>query len=348
MLTASGFGTAAAVAERLAAPGIGRGLVLLGIVWLAATLLALPFRAWSVLVIEQRFGFNRQTPAAFARDAALSALLGVVLGAPVLWAILRLQHIPPLGGIVPWWVAAWLLLSALVLCAPTIHLRIVAPLFNRFRPLRPEVAGPVARLLERTGFRAARLFEMDASRRSSRGNAFFSGFGPNKRIVLFDTLLDAHPVDEIEAVVAHELGHSHHRHVLFGLVRGIAMLLGLCAAIGLLAPWPRLLPGFGLAAHGEPALALLLAAILVQLVASPLGVLGNVVSRRNEFQADRFAREQGGAAPMVAALLRLSRDNRATLIRDELFSLVHDTHPPVLARIRRLRTEADLHAAFPS
>ncbi|MBE7212715.1 MAG: M48 family metallopeptidase [Gluconacetobacter diazotrophicus] len=335
-----GFGAVAALAERLLAPGPGRGLLLLGILFAAATALALPFRVWSVFVLEQRAGFNRQTPAGFARDTLLGLGLAAVLGAPILLGLLWLLRVPPLFGVVPPWVVAWVALSVLALGAPVIHLRLVAPLFNRFRPLRPAVAEPVARLLHRAGFRPAALFEMDASRRTARGNAFFSGFGRHKRIVLFDTLLDSHPTEEIEAVVAHELGHSHHRHVLSGLLRGVLILLVVCAAVGTLAPWPRLLPLFGLGAHPEPALSLLLAVLLVQGALSPLSVLFNALSRRHEFQADAFAREQVGAAPMIAALARLSRDNRSVLVRDRLFSVVHDTHPPVLTRIRRLRAEA--------
>ena len=217
-----------------------------------------------------------------------------------------------------------------------IYLRLIAPLFNRFTPLRPAVAAPVAALLARTGFRAAALLEMDASKRSSRGNAYVMGIGPAKRIVLFDTLLDQHPPDEVAAVVAHELGHVHHRHILTGTARGIVLLLGLCIAVGYLSQTSQLQPGFGIR-HPDPALGLLLSLLLVGIAQPIVSLAGNAVSRRHEYQADAYAGDQVGVMPMIAALLRLSRDNASVLVPDRLYSLVHHTHPPVSLRVARLR-----------
>lgn len=317
------------------APSILRSLVILAVLWLASALVALPLSAWRDLVLEQRFGFNRKTPGLFARDTLVALLLTAAIGGPLaagtLWAM---QALPSLWG-VPWWLAVWAVLTAAMLIAPTLYVRLVAPLFNRFTPLRREVAVPVEALLARCGFRSGGLFEMDASRRSSRGNAYFIGFGPTKRIVLFDTLLDAHSTDEIEAVIAHELGHFRHRHTLFGMLRGIAALFAMLAAIGWLSRQPGLLPGFGIR-HADPAIGLLLAGLVVSVASPLLNLAGNAISRRHEFQADEFARQTVGAAPMVSALTRLARDNASTLTPDRLFSLVHDTHPPVPVRVAQL------------
>lgn len=322
------------------APSIGRSLVILGIPWLAATLVGLPLAAWRDLVLEQRFGFNRKTPALFIRDTMLSLLLTALIGGPlvagILWAMRDLHGV---GG-VPWWLAVWAALTVAMLAAPTIYVRLVAPLFNRFTPLRAEVAEPVEALLARAGFRSGGLFEMDASKRSSRGNAYFIGFGPTKRIVLFDTLLDAHPPEEIEAVVAHELGHFKHRHTLFGIGRAVVGLFGTMAAIGWLSRQPWLLPGFGIR-HADPAIGLLLAALVVSVASPLLGLAGNAISRRHEFEADAFARRTVGAGPMVSALTRLARDNASTLTPDRLFSLVHDSHPPVPVRVAQLLAARD-------
>ena len=312
-------------------PSIVRSLLIAGVLWLAASLLGLPLAAWRSLVLEERHGFNRRGPGLFLRDTALAGLLTAAVGGPILAGILWAMR--ALHGL--WWLWAWAGLTLAMLLAPTIHVRLVAPLFNRFTPLRAGMAGPVEALLVRAGFRSGGLFEMDASRRSSRGNAYFIGWGPTKRIVLFDTLLDAHTPDEIQAVVAHELGHFHHRHTLTGLLRGVAFLFGLLAAVGWLSRQPFLLPGFGIR-HPDPVLSLILAMVLAGVASPLLGLAGNALSRRHEFQADAFARRMVGAAPMVSALTRLARDNASTLTPDPWFSLVHDSHPPVPLRVARL------------
>ncbi len=326
-----GFDFVSGLVSARIGPSIVRSLLIAGVLWLAASLLGLPLAAWRSLVLEGRHGFNRRSPGLFLRDTALAGLLTAVVGGPILAGILWAMR--ALHG--PWWLWAWAALTLAMLSAPTIHVRLVAPLFNRFTPLRAEMAGPVEALLARAGFRSGGLFEMDASRRSSRGNAYFIGWGPTKRIVLFDTLLDAHTPDEIQAVVAHELGHFHHRHTLTGLLRGVAFLFGLLAAIGWLARQPSLLPGFGIR-HPDPVLSLILAMLLAGAVSPLLGLAGNALSRRHEFQADAFARRMVGAPPMVSALTRLARDNAATLTPDPWFSLVHDSHPPVPLRVARL------------
>lgn len=313
------------------APSILRSLVILAALWLCSTLAVLPLSAWRDLVLEQRFGFNRKSAGLFTRDAVVSLLLSAAIGLPVLAGILWAMQ--ALHG--PWWVAVWAALTGAMLIAPSLYVRLLAPLFNRFTPLRPEMAARIDALVARCGFRAGALFEMDASRRSSRGNAYFIGFGPTKRIVLFDTLLDAHSPEEIEAVVAHELGHFRHRHILFGLAQGIVSLFAVLAAIGWLSRQPWLMPEFGIT-HPDPALGLLLAGVVVSTVSPLVGLAGNAMSRRNEFQADDFARCTVGATPMVSALIRLARDNATTLTPDWLYSLVHDTHPPVPVRIARL------------
>jgi STE24 endopeptidase len=181
---------------------------------------------------------------------------------------------------------------------------------------------------------------MDASRRSAHGNAYFIGFGNTKRVVLFDTLIEGSTTEEIEAVVAHELGHFRHRHILFGMLRGAAMTLIVLAAFGWLSKQPWLLPSFGIA-YQDDALALLACLLLNAMISPLLAPVGNWISRRNEFQADDFARRHVAAAPMISALLRLSRDNASTLTPDSLYALVHYSHPPVPIRIRHLH-EADV------
>jgi STE24 endopeptidase len=224
-----------------------------------------------------------------------------------------------------------------MLAAPTIYVRLIAPRFNTFEPLRDgELRARIETLLHRCGFKSSGLFSMDASRRSAHGNAYFIGFGNTKRVVLFDTLIAGSTPDEIEAVVAHELGHYRHRHVLFGMLRGAAIAFVVLAAFGWLSKQPWLLPSFGIV-HRDNALALLACLLLNSMAGPLLAPIGNYISRRNEFQADDYARRHVSARPMIGALLKLSRDNSSTLTPDALYALVHYSHPPVPIRIQHLR-----------
>lgn len=198
--------------------------------------------------------------------------------------------------------------------------------------------------MRRCGFEPSGLFVMDASKRSAHGNAYFTGFGRAKRIVLFDTLVAQHTEEELEAILAHELGHYRLRHVATGLVRGAALLLLGFFAVGWLSRQAWLLPSFGLV-HRDDALALLVCALVVEMAAPAVALAGNWLSRRHEYQADAFARRMVGAEPMIGALVRLARDNAATLTTDPLYALVRFTHPPVPLRVRRLREEAGLGGA---
>ena len=323
---------AALVDSHVASP-LARDVTLVAALVAIGALLSLPLRAYATLVVEQRFGFNRTTPRLLAADTIRAAGLAAVLGLPLLTALFWvMRHATGL-----WWLWAWAGTVALMLCAPTIATRIVMPLFNRFEPLSdPALAARIDGLLARCGFDSAGLFTMDASRRSSHGNAFFTGFGRTKRIVLFDTLLARQTPEEVEAVVAHELGHFRHRHVLFGMMRAAVTLFAGFAAVGWLCRQPWLAAGFGFE-HASEATALVAANLLLGLASPVLAVASNALSRRHEFQADDYARRQVGAAPMISALTNLSRDNAGTLTPDRLYALVNYSHPPVPIRIAHLR-----------
>ena len=314
-------------------PSIARGILFLLATGLVGSLVGLPFALVGTFRIEKRFGFNRTTPRQFLLDRVKGAVISLVITVPLLAALLYAMH--ALSGL--WWVWAWLALVALMLVAPTIFVRLVAPRFNKFEPL---AEGALRRRIEavmaRSGFRASGLFTMDASKRSAHGNAYFIGFGRTKRIVLFDTLIEKSTSEEIEAVVAHELGHFKHRHILFGLVRSALILFAALAAFGWLAKQPWLLPDFGVHYHDD-ALALYVCLLLASIVGPLSAPLGNWISRRNEYQADDFARRAVGADPMVGALTRLARDNASTLTPDPLYALVHHSHPSVVLRVRHLR-----------
>lgn len=317
-------------------PSLGRGVAFLVATAAVGTLLDLPVAAYKKFVLEARFGFNRTTPRTFVLDLlrrwAISAAVAVPLLFAALWAMRSFTGL--------WWLWAWLAVVVLMVAAPAVFVRLIAPRFNTFTPLEegPLRAG-IERLLQGAGFRSSGLFTMDASRRTAHGNAYFIGFGRAKRIVLFDTLIARSAPDEIEAVIAHELGHFRHRHIWFGLAQGaLISFLGL-AAFGWLCKQPWLLRAFGVD-QGDDAVRLFVCLLLASVVSPLLAPLTNWISRRNEFQADDYARRTIGAAPLISALTGLARDNASTLTPDPLYALAHYSHPPVPIRVRHLRDGA--------
>lgn len=293
----------------------------------------LPFSLWRTFVIEERFGFNKMTPRLFAIDAAKGALLGAVIGLPLLAAVLWLME--RMGDC--WWLYVWLFWLGFNLLALLIYPTVIAPLFNKFTPLADEsLRSRIEALLARCGFRSSGLFVMDGSKRSSHGNAYFTGFGAARRIVFFDTLLEKLAPAEIEAVLAHELGHYKRRHVWkrIGLLAlaSLAFLWLLGALID--APW--FYAGLGMQAQGA-APALVLFSLVIPLFAFPLTPLMSALSRRHEYEADAYAARQTRTADLVAALVKLYRDNAATLTPDPLYSTFYDSHPPAAARIAHLQ-----------
>ncbi len=323
-------------------PSLARGVAFLLATGVVPALIGLPFGIYRAFGLEKRFGFNRTTPTTFVIDRLKRAAISVAIGVPLLSALLWTMR--TLSG--PWWLYAWMALLALMLVAPTLYVRLVAPRFNRFTPLADDgLRGRIEGLLARSGFQSSGLYTMDASRRTAHGNAYFIGFGRTKRIVLFDTLLQRSTPDEIEAVVAHELGHFLHRHVLFGLLRGAAILFAVLAGFGWLTRQPWLLPQFGLAGVHDDAVALFVCSLLASVFGPLLAPIGNWISRKNEYQADDYARRTVGVEPMVGALTRLARDNASTLTPDPLYALVHHSHPAVPLRVRHLRELAREAAA---
>jgi STE24 endopeptidase len=315
----------------LSEPWAGTLVVLCVLLFLQ--LLGLPFALWRTFRIEARFGFNRISPGLFALDQAKRLLLGLILGGPLILATLALME--KAGAW--WWLWAWLVWLAATLGLTWAAPRFIAPLFNRFSPLSDAALKQrVEALLERCGF-AARggVFVMDGSRRSAHGNAYFTGIGRNKRIVFFDTLLARIDADEIEAVLAHELGHFRLHHVRQRLgVSALSVLAGL-ALLGWLARQPGFYTALGVTA-ASPAMAVLLFILTVPVFAYFATPLESWWSRRQEREADDFATEYADAGRLAGALVKLYRDNATTLTPDPVHSAFYDSHPPALERIARL------------
>ncbi|MGE0357507.1 MAG: M48 family metallopeptidase [Burkholderiales bacterium] len=323
-----------AQSRALLGEGYARDLATLFAFVAAGALAALPFDIWRTFRVEARHGFNQTTPATFAADLAKGIALGAALGTPLVLAVC--WFIEAMGAW--WWVWAWFAWVAFTLVLVAIFPRWIAPLFNRFTPLEEgELRARIEALVARCGFRAEGLFVMDGSRRSSHGNAYFTGFGRAKRIVFFDTLVERLTKGEIEAVLAHELGHFARGHIPRLLAVRFALAFGLLAVLGWAAREPAFAAALGLASP-PPTGALLAAFLLVVPVFTfPFQPLASLLSRRQEFEADEFAARHASAEDLVSALGKLYRDNAATLTPDPLHSLVYDSHPPAALRIAHLR-----------
>ena len=313
--------------------GLPYGLAMIFSVTLISAIVDLPFALYRQFVIEARHGFNRMTPALFFTDLAKQTLLGVAIGTPVILAVLWLMG--AMGS--AWWLYVWLFWCAFNLLILFVYPTWIAPLFNKFSPLEDgEMKARIEALLARCGFRSSGLFVMDGSKRSSHGNAYFTGFGNNKRIVFFDTLLARLAPPEIEAVLAHELGHFRRRHVVKRIVFMFASSLGFLWLLGQIIDAPWFYAGLGVPVQNT-ALALILFFLVIPVFTFPLSPLLSHFSRQHEFEADAYAAEHTAAADLSRALVKLYQDNAATLTPDPLHSLFYDSHPPASARIARLQ-----------
>lgn len=310
------------------------GSALILSVFLIKGVLGLPLSAYRIFVIEERFGFNRITLKLFITDLvkqlAVSAVLGIPLLLVVLWLMLAAGPL--------WWLYVWLVLVAYSLFLQMIYPAVVMPLFNKFSPLKdPVLAERVEELLRRCGFRSRGLYVMDGSKRSSHGNAFFTGFGAAKRIVLFDTLVSRLQPAEVEAVLAHELGHYKLHHIVKGMALSWAFSFVLLYVLGVLAAEPWFYQGLGMHTATLPVALLLFMLVMPEFIFF-LQPLLSLFSRKNEYAADRYAARYASASELVRALVKLYHDNSATLTPDPLHSAYYDSHPPAAMRIARLRT----------
>jgi STE24 endopeptidase len=327
----------------LTEPDVIAGTLHLLVVFAVMTLAGLPFTIYQTFVLEQRFGFNRTRPATFVTDQLKAWALGLILGggasAGVLWIMAEAGT--------SWWVvgwAAWLSFSLLVTWAWP---RVIAPLFNKFSPLEDKpLRERIDALLARCDFHAKAVYVMDGSRRSSHGNAYFTGLGREKRIVFFDTLLTSLNAAQVESVLAHELAHFKLRHIPQRLVVGAAMSLAGFALLGWLSRQEWFYTALGVPVASDAA-ALLLFMLVVPAFTWVVSPALAAWSRRHEYEADAFAAQHSDARSLAEALVTLYKDNATTLTPDPLYSAFHDSHPPPAARIERLRALGSPVAATP-
>lgn len=316
--------------------GMWQQLALLACFSLIGALLELPFSLWQTFRLEERFGFNKMTWRLWVADALKGALVGALIGLPLAALILWLMG----AAGARWWLWAWLVWVGFNLTLMLVYPTFIAPLFNKFQPLDDAtLKNRVTALMKRCGFAAKGLFVMDGSRRSAHANAYFTGFGASKRVVFYDTLLRQLNAGEVEAVLAHELGHFKHRHVLKRMVAMFAMSLAGFALLGWLSSQAWFYTGLGVQpnmAAPNDALALLLFMLAVPVFAVFLSPLAAMLSRKHEFEADAYAVAQTSSTDLSNALLKLYQDNASTLTPDPVFVKFYYSHPPASERLARM------------
>ncbi len=320
----------------LAGRGMAYQLALVATVTVVSSVIELPIDYYKQFSLEEKFGFNKMTPGLFFSDLIKHSLVGAAIGLPLLWVTLTLMD--KAGSL--WWLYAWLIWCGFQFFMLAFYQNLIAPLFNKFSPLEDEsLRTRIEGLMQRVGFASKGLFVMDGSRRSAHGNAYFSGFGAAKRIVFFDTLLSRLQPNEIEAVLAHELGHFKLNHVVKRIVLMFVLSLGFLALLGWLKNQVWFYTGLGvtpLMDGANDAMALILFMFALPVFTFLFAPLLSILSRSNEFEADAFAAKHSSAQDLISALVKLYEDNASTLTPDPLHSAFYDSHPPASVRVQKL------------
>lgn len=315
---------------------IVRGALVVCSAMLISSVATLPFDYIQTFNVDERFGFNKMSRSMFFSDLIKHTLVGLLLGGPILLVALWLMQSAGSG----WWFYLWVVWSIFNLFMLAVYPTWIAPLFNKFSPLEDHsLKSRIETLMQKCGFASQGLFVMDGSTRSGHGNAYFTGFGKNKRVVFFDTLLEKLNADEIEAVLAHELGHFKHKHVIKRIVMMFGLSLAGLALLGYLMQQDWFYQGLGVS-QASNHMALLLFVLIAPVFMFVLRPLMAAYSRTNEFEADHYAAHQSSPQYLIDALVKLYRDNASTLTPDPLHSAFYDSHPPASLRIAKLQTYA--------
>lgn len=313
------------------------GLAIFAGLMIVSSLISTPFDLYRTFVIEEKFGFNKSTWKLYLLDALKGLALAAAIGIPLLLVTFWLME--KMGSL--WWLYVWLVWLSFSLAMIVVYPSYIAPLFNKFLPLADvSLKERIEGLLTRCGFTSSGLFVMDGSKRSSHGNAYFTGLGKTKRIVFFDTLIERLSPPEIEAVLAHELGHFKRKHITKMIVGQFALAFVILALMGWVIDKPWFYEGVGFSLNGavpHVAISLALFFMVLPVFTFWLTPLGSLISRKHEFEADSYAAEQTQASDLITALVKLYRDNASTLTPDPLHSAVYDSHPPAAIRIAHLK-----------
>ena len=327
------------IVQPLTGSGLWYGIVLILAFFLINGILGLPWSLWSTFRLEHRFGFNNMTAGLWIRDLILSTVIGLVLGVPILALILWLMGAA--GSL--WWLWAWLAFAAWQMLLMVLFPVVIAPLFNKFKPLEDDtLLQRATNLMQRCGFQAKGFFVMDGSKRSAHSNAYFTGMGKSKRVVFYDTLLTKLTPDQMEAVLAHELGHFHYKHITKRIVMIMVLSLLAFAVLGWLSQQVWFYTALGVQMNTQApnsALALLLFMLAGPVFTFFIAPIAAQFSRKDEFQADAYACQQANGEDLRSALLRLYEDNASTLTPDRLFARFYYSHPPAVERLAHLNAQ---------
>ena len=302
-------------------------------IMLIASLIDLPFSFYRNFILEQKFGFNRMSFLTFLGDLFKELLLTFIVGIPLIFGVLYLMNV--MGN--TWWIYVWLTLCIFSLSMMWLYPTFIAPIFNKFKPLENDTLNNrIDSLLQRTGFKNDGIFVMDGSKRSSHGNAYFTGLGKNKRIVFFDTLLNGMEDREVEAILAHELGHFHHKHIRQRMISSFVFSLISLALLGYLIEQNWFFFGLGISTPSDHT-ALVIFSLILPVFSFFITPFSNLISRKHEFQADAFAARHTDANDLISSLVKLYKENSSSLSPDRYYSAFHDSHPSATLRIERLR-----------
>jgi len=308
-----------------------------GLILIVSDILSMPFSVYSTFVIEEKYGFNKTTVKTFILDKLKGYILGAIIGGGILAAFIWFYE--SMGE--SFWIAAWIFISLFSILMVMFYTSLIVPLFNKLNPLEEgDLRKSIEDYCTNVGFRLNNLFVIDGSKRSSKSNAYFSGFGPNKKIVLFDTLIEKQENPEIVAVLAHEIGHYKLKHILTGIALSIVQTGIMLFLLGLVIDSPVLGKAMGvdkMSLH----IGLIAFSLLYSPVSTVLGILMNVISRKNEFQADAYAAKTNDGENLISALKKLSVDNLSNLYPHPAYVFVHHSHPPILKRIEAIRNVAN-------
>ncbi|MDQ6974228.1 MAG: M48 family metallopeptidase [Mariprofundaceae bacterium] len=315
--------------------GLNTGVLFLLAFAVISSVLMFPLTLYSIFSVEQRFGFNKMTLGLLFSDMLKQAALMLLIGAPLIWLVLWLMG----SAGHTWWLWAWAVWTSFSILMMWAYPTFIAPMFNKFAPMEDgELKTAIENLLQRCGFESNGLFVMDGSKRSSHGNAYFTGFGKSKRIVFFDTLLKQLTTDETLAVLAHELGHFRCNHVKKRMLLMFSMSLAGFALMGWLSQQMWFYEGLGVSVPSNYML-LILFMLVMPVFTFPLSPLMSMYSRKHEFEADDYAKEHANAQDLISALVKMYDDNAATLTPDEMYSAWHDSHPPAPVRVAHLESK---------
>ncbi|MGZ3789888.1 MAG: M48 family metallopeptidase [Bacteriovorax sp.] len=308
------------------------GLIFFALLGVISSILSLPHSLYFTFVIEQKYGFNKTNWKTFLTDRIKGAVLALIIGGPIAYSILWIMA--KLGN--HWWLYAFIFLSLIQLLLVFIFPTFIAPLFNKFSPLEEgEVKNKIINLLYRCGFKSSGLFVMDASKRSGHGNAYFTGFGKNKRIVFFDTLIQSLDAEEVEAVLAHELGHMKKKHIIKGMIKGFVLSFLGFALLGYLKNNLMFFEGHGVHTPSNY-MALTLFSMVAGVYTFFLTPISAYFSRKYEYEADEFASQNAKASKLISALVKMYKDNASSLTPDPIYSKFYFSHPPALERVSYL------------